>query len=243
MSAAGSGGALVCGFSDLASGLGGLAWRLGDEGGLILGDDGGHEARIAVSGDEDTVELRLSTAAGETEARLSTRTGSVTPETADGTTPPGGPLEAAVCAAEVKPAGQDRTLRCFGHLSSWAEDPAGDGTFRHLALERSDGSVLLVVARGDGGTPHGAERTAGWLLDREGGVSVFGEALLSTQYDEDGRPTRVGLELWREGDEMPPMRAAGTRLGGTEGGGLSATVLRCSSEGSDGLGSYLVRRG
>ncbi len=244
MSAAESGGALVCGFSDLASGIGGIAWRLGTEGGLMLGDDGVHEAQIELSGDKDAVELRLSSSAGEAEARLSPRTGRLALQAAEGSAP-GGRLDAAVCAAEVKPAGKGRALRCFGHLSSWAEDPsAGAGAFRHLAIERSDGSLLLVIARGEGGSPHGAEQTAAWLLDGEGMVSDFGEVLLSTQYDKDGQPTRAGLELWPGGDEMPPMRAAGTRLGGTNGnGGLSAALLRCSTEGSDGLGGYLVKRG
>jgi hypothetical protein len=245
MSAAASRAALVCGFSDLASGVGGLGWRLGEEGGLMLGDDGVHEARIEVSQDKDAIELRLSSSGGEAEARLSPRTGRLALDTSEGSAPPGDGLEAAVCTAEVKPAGQGRTLRCFGHLSSWGEDPsAGAGAFRHLTIERSDGSLLLVVARGEGGAAHGDERTAAWLLDAEGGVSGFGEALLSTQYDKDSRPIRAGLELWPEGDGMPPMRAAGTRLGGTDGAdGICAALLRCSTEGSDGIGSYVVRRG
>ena len=244
MSGDGSGGALVCGFSDVAAGLGGLAWRLGEEGGLAMSDAGIHPARVEISASEESIELRLSSDAGETAARLAPRPGRLTLETAAGVEPPGGRLEAAICAAEVEPAGQSRTLSCFGHMSSWAEDPsAGAGTFRHLAIERSDGSLLLLVARGDGGG-HGAEEAAAWLLDREGGFITFGEALLSTQYDKDRRQARAGLELWPEGDEAPPMRAAGTRLGGTEGdGAISAALFRCSSEGSEGLGGYLIRRG
>jgi hypothetical protein len=143
----------------------------------------------------------------------------------------------------VKPADQGRTLQCFGHVSRWSADPSdGTGIFRHLAIERSDGALILVVARGEG-AEHGAEKTAAWLLDREGGFTAFSEALLSTQYDKAGRHTRAGLELWPDEEEVPPMRAAGTRLGGTDADGLSAAFLRCSSEGSEGLGSYLIGRG
>ena len=237
-----SGGALVCGFSDVAAGVGGLAWRLGEEGGLVMIGDDVHDAEVQLADGGETIELRLSSPEGETQAKLAPRTGRLMPEAAGGA-PPGGALEAAACTAEVKPAGQRRTLQCFGHLSSWAEDPSeGAGAFRHLAIERSDGALLLVVTRGEG-SDHGTEQTAAWLLDGEGGIMTFGEALLSTQYDKDGRHVRAGIELWPGGDEAPPMRAAGTRLGGTEGGGsLSAALLRCSSEGSEGLGSYVVKR-
>jgi len=242
MSDPGSGGPLVCGFSDLASGFGGLAWRLGAQGGLILDDGGVQAAEVEISEADESVELRLASTGGETQATLTPRPSRLALETPEGT-PPGGGLEASVCSAEVKPAGENRTLRCFGHLSGWAEDPsAAPGAFRHLAVERSDGSLLLVVARGEG-ADHGAEQSAAWLLDGEGMVSAFGEALLSTQYDKDGRVTRAGLELRPEGDETPPMRAAGIRLGGSEADGLSAALLRCSTEGSEGLGGYLIKRG
>jgi hypothetical protein len=235
---------VVCGFSDLAAGLGGLAWDLGAPGGLVMSEDGVQEARPEFSEAEESLELRLSSDAGETTVLLAPRPGRLALEGPDGAEPPAGGLEAAICAAEVRPAGQRRTLRCFGHLSSWPHDPsAGTGTFRHLAIERSDGSLLLAIARGEDAEGHGAERSAAWLLDREGGFMSFGEALLSTQYDGDGAHTRAGLELWPE-EEAPPMRAAGVRLGGTDGdGGLSAALLRCSSEGSEGLGSYVIRRG
>jgi hypothetical protein len=103
--------------------------------------------------------------------------------------------------------------------------------------------MVLVVARGEG-DEHGSEEIAGWLLDREGGFISFDETLLSTQYDKEGRHTRAGLELWPDGDEAPPLRAAGTRIGGTGAeGGLAAALFRCSTEGSEGLGGYLIKRG
>jgi len=79
----------------------------------------------------------------------------------------------------------------------------GAGTFRHLAIEAADGSLILVVAQGPAGASgHGEEETAAWTLDPEGGATAFGEALLSTQYDVGGNPTRLGLELWPEGEEQ-----------------------------------------
>ena len=61
---------------------------------------------------------------------------------------------------------------------------------------------------------HGDETVAAWLLDPEGGVSPFGEALLSTQYDDAAGSRRArASSCGRQEDDAPPMRAAGTRLG------------------------------
>jgi hypothetical protein len=115
-------------------------------------------------------------------------------------------------------------------------------------VEGGEGSLLLVAAHGDAGAAgHGDERTVGWLLDGEGESSAFAESLISTQYDANGRPTRAGLELWPQGEEEAMIRsaatrAAATRLGGVEKDGVSAALLRCTTEGSEGLGSYLIWR-
>jgi hypothetical protein len=243
MSDPGAAGALVCGFSDLASGLAGLAWSLESRGGLLLRDDEVREANPEITRDGAATRVKLSSEAGEAEATIAPRTGSLDLATAEGSPPPGGGLEASLCTATLKPAGEDRTLQCFGHLSRWEQNPVGEeATFRHLAIESSDGFLLLVVALGERGADHGAEEIAAWRLDPEGGVMTFTEALLSTQYDREGRHTRTGLELWPGEGEAPPMRAAGTRLGGGSAGDIGAALLRCSTEGSEGLGSYLVRR-
>jgi len=243
--------AIVCGFSDLAAGVGGLAWELGGRGGLLLNSNEVQEAEVGISPEGEGVRLEMRTKGVEVEATLVPSPGTVEPRSPGGTEPPGGTLEAAICTATIRSKGWGRTFQCPGHLTSWASDPHdGAGRFRHLAAEAAEGSLLLLCSRGaQCAESHGDEEAAAWLLEPEGGVVTFGEALLSTQYDEAGRQTRAGLELWPEGEEQTTRaaatRAAGTRLGGTEAAGRGVTValLRCSTEGAEGLGSYLIWRG
>ena len=118
-------------------------------------------------------------------------------------------------------------------------------------------------ARGRGSLPPRRGRSVGGshdrrLVDGPDGIEVtdsngrrvlqtrsestpFEEAFLSTQYDVQGRPTRVGLELWR-GEDAPPTRIAASLLGGAETDGTWAGFLRCRADGVEGLGSYLLWR-
>jgi hypothetical protein len=243
-------GALVCGFYDLAAGLGGLGWDLRGTGGLLMSDGAVTGAEAEITANERDLELKLTAEKAEVEATLSPRAGTIPLRSPNASPPPGGALEAATCMATVRSAGGGRTLQCRGHLTRWAGDPLeGAGTLRHLAVERGDGSLLLVAARGDAGLAgHGDEQAGGWLLDGEGGSSAFAESLISTQYDAEGRMTRAGLELWPQGEEEAMIRSAATRaaatsLGGIEKEGVSAALLRCMTEGAEGLGSYLLWRG
>jgi hypothetical protein len=193
----------------------------------------------------------MRTEGAEVEAMLVPSPGTVEPRSAEGAEPPGGALEAAICTATIRSKGWGRTFQSPGHLSRWAADPLeGAGLFRHLAVEAAEGSLLLLCSRGaPGAKNHSEEEAAAWLLEPEGGAVTFGEAFLSTQYDEAGRQTRAGLELWPEGEEQTTRaaatRAAGTRLGGTGAAdpGVTAALLRCSTEGTEGLGGYLIWRG
>jgi hypothetical protein len=240
--------ALVCGFSDLAAGLGGLAWELGRRGGLLLRDNSVRKAEVDYSQDAGELRLSMSSEDAEVEMTLAPTTVTVSPQTPGGPEPPGGPLEAAICTATVRSKGWGRTFQCPGHMSRWSADPLADARrFRHLAVGGAEGSLLLLCARGESGAAeHGEEEVAAWLLDREGGSNAFEEALLSTQYRNGEGPTRVGLELWPRGEDQSvraaAIRAAGTRLGGSEDENLSAVLLRSSTEGTEGLGSYLIVR-
>ncbi len=243
--------AIVGGFSDLAAGLGGLAWELGGSGGLLLSNNEVQEAEVGFSPEDDGMRLEMRTESAEVEAVLAPTVGLAEPRSPDGAEPPGGALEAAICTVTVRAKGWGRTFQCPGHLSRWAADPlAGAARFRHLAIEAAEGSLLLLCSRGaEGAESHGEEETAAWLFDREGGLSPFDEALLSTQYRDDGGPTRIGLELWPAGEDQSvraaALRSAGTRLGGTAPAekGVTATLLSCSTEGIKGLGGYLIWRG
>jgi hypothetical protein len=243
--------AIVCGFSDLAAGVGALAWGLGGRGGLLLSGNEVEEAEVGISPEGQGVRLAMRTEGAEVEATLVPSPGLVELRSPGGTEPPGGVLEAAICTATIRSKGRGRTLQSPGHLSRWAADPLESaGRFRHLAVEAAERSQLLLCSRGASGVRrHGEEDAAAWLLGPEGGAVTFGEALLSTQYDDFGRQTRFGVELWPEGEERTARaaatRAAGTRLGGTEAvdEGVSAALLRCSTEGAQGLGGYLIWRG
>ena len=243
MSRGKSGGPLVCGFSDIASGLGGLAWRLAGGGGLLLNGGEVAAAEAEISGDDQSPVLKLEAGGTTVEAELAPHTEPAALEPAEGKAAT--EVRAATCSATVKHDG--RTVQCPGHLSAWEKDPLeGAGTFRHLAIEAQDGSLMLVLALGlPGAEGHGDEETEAWTLDAEGSATAFGEALLSTQYDGAGSPTRLGLELWPQGEEQTVRAAAtrpsATRIGGTDDG-LSAALFRTHTDGTEGIGSYLVWR-
>ena len=233
-------GGMVCGFGALESDLGGLAWELAGGGAILHSDRVTVPGGFALEEGGDAATLELS--AGETtvEAVLVPEADAVALPIAEGAGP--APVVTPY-RAEVQSAGWDRTLQCPGHLTRWVSDPLeGAGTFRHLAIELDGGSLLIACARGEPGIQgHGDERIAAWTLESDGSTSTFDEALLSTQYDVYGHPTRAGLELWR-GDEAPPMRIAASLVGGAELDGTWAGLFRFRTDGSEGLGSYLLWR-
>jgi hypothetical protein len=240
-------GALVCGFGDLEAGLGGIAWSFAGGGGLLLSDGQVAEAEAELApGESGGQELRLRRGDLEVSATLAPRGETLPLKDSEGRDAAGGQLAAAACEATVRSSGGGQTLACAGHLSRWSGDPLeGAGTFRHLAID-SEGSLLIIAAQGPPGAKgHDEEATGAWLLDGAA-ASAFGESLISTQYDASGSPTRIGLELWPQGEGQTSRAAAtrgsGSRIGGGDFGSLSAALLRCHTEGVEGLGSYLVWR-
>jgi hypothetical protein len=92
---------------------------------------------------------------------------------------------------------------------------------------------------------HGDERSGAWQIRGEE-ETRFEDAFISTQYDGEGDPTRFGLELWPEEAERAS-RAAATRVAASSLGGVSvgsawAGLFRSHTDGSEGLGSYLLWR-
>jgi len=237
--------AIVCGFGDVPAGLGGLAWDIGEPGAVLVSDGEARPASFAIEegGDAATVEI----AAGDLtlEATLAPHTAEVPLVDRDGRDPHG--LTFSACAAEVHLGGSDQTLRCSGYIARWSAGPVeGAGTFRQIAIERPGESFLIATAVGQPGSGgHGDEVTTGWLLEGEN-ATPFEEALISTQYDDSGKQTRLGLELWPE-DADQSSRAAATRVSGTslgvvESGNTVAGLFSCHADGTEGFGSYLLWR-
>ena len=77
-------------------------------------------------------------------------------------------------------------------------------------------------------------------------ATPFEDTFISTQYDGGDDPTRLGLELWPEEAERAS-RAAATRVAASALGGIRtdstwAGLFRCHTDGSEGIGSYLLWR-
>ncbi len=237
--------AIVCGFGDVAGGIGGLAWDFGEPGAVLLSKDEALPASFAIEEGGDAATLELTAGDMTLEATLAPHTAEVPLVDSDGHDPRG--LRFTACAAEVRTAGGSRTSACSGYIARWNANPVeGASTFRQLAIERGGESFLIATAFGRPGSQgHGEELTSGWLLEGER-ATPFEEALISTQYDEGGEPTRLGLELWPE-DADQTSRAAATRVSGSSlgtvsSGATSAGIFSCHANGAEGFGSYVLWR-
>jgi hypothetical protein len=119
---------------------------------------------------------------------------------------------------------------------------------RSIGIVFSDGGLLALSAvRPPAATGHGEETVAAVLCGPDGAPAEASEALLSTEYGEDGVQRRATLELWLGGGGEPPLRGAGTLISAAEvrREGLRADVafFRWSLEGREGLGHYEIVRG
>jgi hypothetical protein len=119
---------------------------------------------------------------------------------------------------------------------------------RSIGIVFADGGLLALIAslpasRGE----HGEEEIAAVLCDPDAAPVQFEDALLSTEYGEDGIQRRASLELWPEAESDRPLRGAGTLINSStvRRAGLNAEIafFRWSVEGREGLGTYEVARG
>jgi hypothetical protein len=118
---------------------------------------------------------------------------------------------------------------------------------RSIGIVFADGGLLaLTSALPAGAGEHGEEEIAAVLCDPDGAPVSFDEALLSTEYGEDGVQRRATLELWPDAEDGRPLRGAGTPISSTSvrRAGLNAEIafFRWSVEGREGLGHYEVAR-
>ena len=121
----------------------------------------------------------------------------------------------------------------------------GAAIFRHIVVEVEHGMIVCTAVGPAGISGHAEERTEGTLREGDDGIP-YDEALISTQYDGSGDPTRFGLELWPP-DADQTTRAAATRvsaslLGGARSGDVWAGLFRCHTDGVEGIGAYLLWR-
>jgi hypothetical protein len=126
---------------------------------------------------------------------------------------------------------------------------SGEIQRRSIGIVFSDGGLLALSAvRPPGATGHGEETVAAVLCGPDGAPVEATEALLSTEYGEDGVQRRATLELWLDEEEGQPLRGAGTLISAArlERDGLNSDVafFRWALEGREGLGHYeIVRAG
>ena len=125
---------------------------------------------------------------------------------------------------------------------------SGDIKRRSIGIVFADGGLLALTSQlPPGGRAHGEEEVAAVLCDPDSAPVEFEEALLSTEYGEDGVQRRATLELWQHADDGAPLRGAGTLISSVRvrRGGLDAEIafFRWSVEGREGVGHYEVARG
>jgi hypothetical protein len=118
---------------------------------------------------------------------------------------------------------------------------------RSIGVVFDDGGLLaLTSVLPAGGREHGDEQVAAVLCDPDAAPVEFGEALLSTEYDEDGVQRRASLELWSDAEDAQPLRGAGSLINSVavRRDGLDARIafFRWSVEGREGLGHYEIAR-
>ncbi len=118
---------------------------------------------------------------------------------------------------------------------------------RSIGIVFADGGLLaLSSALPAGGSGHGDEDVAAVLCDPDAAPVEFGEALISTEYGEDGVQRRATLELWAGEEDARPLRGAGTLINAVavQRRGLDARIafFRWSVEGREGLGHYEIAR-
>jgi hypothetical protein len=130
--------------------------------------------------------------------------------------------------------GGDGWWRLAGEL-----DPKQVSVLRVVCASFEDGHLLTVAAtRPAGAAGHGEDSVRAALVDPEGSVVRMAEALLSTEYDSEGRPARIGLELYVD-PGATPLRVAADRDEATPAGDAAddrATPLSFRMEGVTGAG-------
>jgi hypothetical protein len=118
---------------------------------------------------------------------------------------------------------------------------------RAIGIVFDDGGLLALTAKlPPGGGEFGEEDVAAVLCGPDAAPVEFEQALLSTEYDEDGVHRRATLELWLDAEAGQAVRGAGTLISSVSvrRDGLDSEIafFRWSVDGREGLGHYEVAR-
>jgi hypothetical protein len=126
-----------------------------------------------------------------------------------------------------------------------SRDP-GQVIRRSIGIVFADGGLLSLSGTAPTQGGHGDEPLVAVLCDPDAAPVAFEEALLSTEYGEDGVQRRATLELWLDAEDGRPVRGAGTLISAVEAevDGLRTRIafFRWSVEGREGLGHYEIAR-
>jgi hypothetical protein len=111
-------------------------------------------------------------------------------------------------------------------------------SLRLVAAAFENGRLLALAAVRPTGAKGHDQLPRGALVQPTGEVVELAETLLSTEYDADGAPSRIGLELYPELGSVP-LRVAGDRRSPTvTHGGIEATVMSFRMDGVSGSGTF-----
>jgi hypothetical protein len=117
---------------------------------------------------------------------------------------------------------------------------------RSIGIVFDDGGLLTLSGTAPTRGGHGDEPLLAVLCDPDAAPLAFQEALLSTEYGEDGVQRRATLELWLDPEAGAPLRGGGTLISAVEAeiDGLETRIafFRWSVEGREGLGHYEIAR-
>jgi hypothetical protein len=168
-------------------------------------------------------------------------------ERADATTATGGDehaLEPCRVSGAVTVDGAEREVD-IGGLRSAGLALAGQDSLRLFASWFPAGHEVAVLSLRPMGAK-GHDRDSIGVVARGEEHPLVIDPRLSTTYDHDGEPRRVGVELWlcddEEGD-LWPRRLAGMATGShVDRSGFSAYAFECTSRGDLGAGIYVLAR-
>jgi hypothetical protein len=157
-------------------------------------------------------------------------------------------LEPCRVSGSVTLDGNRREFDIGGARSSALEADGRDSLRLFAAWFPAGHEIAVISARPKGAKGHDRDRLDVIARGEEHPLVI--DPRLSTTYDADGAPRRVGLELWLGEDadadadgDLWPRRVAGASTGSSvTGDGLSAYAFDCVSRGEPGAGIYLLIR-